>query len=535
MNSHRFLHRLKRRVRAWSEFLIPRVDLPGAGFFRRLRKQSTGGAKRFFSLELPDFKSTLGKPVVRWFKTRPYGLLWSALPALLAGLVLLATVVVCLQAWGPLETRLRYQYIVERALYDKEFERARVASLRLASLGTVKDPYLYYLALSYKGLGRGNEADDLMSLVAPLSHPVFAPAHLRMALDLLTQTNAPAQALESAITHLKHTLSLEPKSLEANNLLGRIYMQVGRWDLGKGYLASAAADSPFSAVVFSSLLMDKGEEEAAKSWATAAAKVFGEKYAQEKNFDVQRTWAMALALKGDFEGALERLQAGANRSVDANYGLAMGDVYLLWLQRVKRTRPDDLQMQISLLQKGLSFGPKNPGLLKLLTDLSLTKDAKTEAARVLLNKMLAQGTAPEILHFLLGTAAWERGESAKAGEHFRLAYEAAPSAALVANNMAFMLAMGEKPDLARALAIMNPLLEKYPGNFHFRDTRGHILVKMGRWREAVADLEFALPKLNNQGPTHTALAKAYRGLGMADLAAEHDRLSHQTATSKGTK
>jgi len=78
--------------------------------------------------------------------------------------------------------------------------------------------------------------------------------------------------------------------------------------------------------------------------------------------------------------------------------------------------------------------------------------------------------------------------------------------------MAMILTVGDKPDLSRALAIIESVLVKLPNNPSFRETRGEIYVRMGRWQEAVADLEFALPLLASKQGTHKALAEAYRGL-----------------------
>jgi Flp pilus assembly protein TadD len=145
----------------------------------------------------------------------------------------------------------------------------------------------------------------------------------------------------------------------------------------------------------------------------------------------------------------------------------------------------------------------------------------------LMNETLAHGKAPEILHFILGTMAWEEGETRLAKEHFQLAYDMAPHVAIVANNLAYMLAVGDPPEPSRALNIINPLVEKFPANFNFRDTRGQIYAKLGRWQEAIMDLEFALSHLYEPRRTHAALATAYQNLGMRDLAAEHERLSRQ--------
>jgi Flp pilus assembly protein TadD len=142
-----------------------------------------------------------------------------------------------------------------------------------------------------------------------------------------------------------------------------------------------------------------------------------------------------------------------------------------------------------------------------------------------LAKTLAEGKSAAVIHFALGLDAWQRGRVDLAREHFALSYESAPHMPEVANNMAMILAVADKPDLPRALAIIQSVLDKYPNGANYRETRGQILVKLGRWQEAVLDLEYALPKLSAKRSTHSALADAYAGLGSGELAAQHQRLA----------
>jgi predicted Zn-dependent protease len=95
----------------------------------------------------------------------------------------------------------------------------------------------------------------------------------------------------------------------------------------------------------------------------------------------------------------------------------------------------------------------------------------------------------------------------------------------VANNMATLLTLSTPPELDRALAIIQSVVTNTPANPEFRDTRGQILLKLGRYQEAITDLEFALPSLKPAANTHKALAEAYQALGLSELAQEHLRLA----------
>jgi predicted Zn-dependent protease len=119
---------------------------------------------------------------------------------------------------------------------------------------------------------------------------------------------------------------------------------------------------------------------------------------------------------------------------------------------------------------------------------------------------LAQGQATASVHFALGVEAWSRGD-------------------VVANNLAWLLTRGNSPDLNRALTLSEAAISQRPNDPRFRSTRGMILVKLGRWKEAIPDLERALATDGNNPNTHQALAEAYANLGQEDLATLHARLA----------
>src|SRR5208283_5256874 len=158
-------------------------------------------------------------------------------------------------------------------------------------------------------------------------------------------------------------------------------------------------------------------------------------------------------------------------------------------------RAPSLAERLKLINRGLECAPQHPSLLKLLIGTSHLAGPEGETARSTLTRMLAQGEPPALLHFLLGNDAWQQGQLAEARTQMALAFKAAPQMPFVANNMAMLLTLDTPPDLDQALAIIQSVLTNSPGNPGFRDTRGKILLKLGRCQEAVTDLEFALPSL----------------------------------------
>jgi tetratricopeptide (TPR) repeat protein len=469
--------------------------------------------------------------VRRWARTRDLRLLPWGVPAILGCLAWLFFLL-CLAAWKPWRTETSYSSIAAKALATKDFQTARVASQRLLALGVEpRRKHLFDLALAYGGLDQDQEAVALLANIAPVDRPGYLPAHLFVAQTLLSKTNLTLQEITTAERHLKHVVALNPQSLDANELLGRVYVRLGKWELAEKFLSEVVSVRPEVSLLLAAVLKAQGDSVGSRSWAERAAKLHRTRVEEAKaDRPASRlAWADAMAMLGDYSAALGILEAGWRQYEDRSYLSPMGEVCALWVDTLARVKPGELAGRITLIQRGLEYAPENEPLLRQLIRLTHLEGPEAAAARDTLNRMLTSGRATAILHFTLGVDSWQRGRPDEARKHLTLAYEIAPKMPQVANNMAMILTVGDKPDLPRALAVITSVLEKFPDNPGFRETRGQILVRLGRWQEAVADLEYALPSQVSKRGTHKALAEAYRGLNLRDLAAEHERRANEPA------
>src|SRR5207253_255244 len=102
-----------------------------------------------------------------------------------------------------------------------------------------------------------------------------------------------------------------------------------------------------------------------------------------------------------------------------------------------------------------------------------------------------------VAHFALGSDAWKHGRAAEARHHWEQACridsgKSDGASILVANNLAWLLAHQEPTDTPRALELIDQALTRSPMHPVLRGTRGQILVKLKRGKDAVADLETAV-------------------------------------------
>jgi len=473
----------------------------------------------------------LRAPIRRWRRRlrharRDYRQVWLGFPA---GLALLgwAGFALLLVGWTPARVEYRYYVTAHAAMSAGEYGKARVAFERLLQMDTrSNDAYLFGLALSLKGLGQEQEAAALLANLAPLDSAGYPPAHMLIARVILANPNSHRDSLDSAASHLKRILAVQPENFEARMMLGQLYTKTGQWEQAKEYLETAYPSRKEAALTLALVAGYQRDETGFMRWAEQARVFFKAQVEARPGEPLLRIyWAEATLMLGEYKAALNILETGIMQSGDAAYYQMAARVYSEWSRKVAQTSPDDLGRRLHLIQCGLDYAANNEQLLLQLIALSQLSGREAGQARAHLNQLLAQGGDTAMLHLCLGIDAWQRQRVKEARQHFSLAYEMAPQMPYVANNMAMILALGEEPDLPRALGIIQSVVDKFPKDPHFRDTRGRILGKLGRWQEAVRDLEYALPLVSAKGSTHALLAEAYRHLGLEEMALQHEKLA----------
>jgi tetratricopeptide (TPR) repeat protein len=462
-----------------------------------------------------------------WAGTRDYLRLLLGLPAVLA-LALLAAYGVFLLGWEPVHAEARCYTMAGHAYEGQDYQTARVAYQSLVRLGgKQRQDYAFKLMLCQRRLGQEREAAALAAALAPPTGLGYAPAHLFVAKTLLSDTNAASSRgrAELAISHLGRVLQIDPANLEAQELLSQLFMSLGRPEAAKPYLTQLASTSAQAMLRLAIVLAAEGDIAACHSWAGRAAKELRSQLGRATDDEPPTRLALAdaLTLQEDFAGANELLQKAIKNTRNPLYRAKAAEVCAQWAGSLAQHSPQDLASRFRVLQLGLELDPQQPGLIQQLAALSNLTGPEAERARAWVKTILAEGLDPGLVHFYLGAAALQQGDRPQAFEHFRRAYKAQPNMPSVANNMALALALQEPPDLDRALGIAQSLVEKQPEVPTFRETRGQILVRLGRFQEALQDLAYALPAIEQRTPTHLALALCYRKLGMADLAQEHER------------
>ncbi len=418
-----------------------------------------------------------------------------------------------------------------RAIYQREGERrltaasdfvgARPCFERVLALDAENPAALHGLALCLDGTGHSGDAAALMARLAPADQTGYYPAHLWQAQRLLQAAAPTAADRRLAEVHLQLALKLQPHEAGAHALLAQLYWHSARYNEAEPHLVSAAPAAPALHLRLAELHVARREWEQAAKEADLAVPFFRDRCGSApQDLPAHVFWAEAEMLAGRHAEAVRILQAESGSADQPVYLQTLGRVYASWAAAVERDAKADPAQRLQLVEEGLKYDAGNSDLLSALTP-ERTRPGEAAKTRTLLLRLISDGRAPAAANLILGMDAWQRHDFAAARVHWETALRLAPQLNLAANNLAWLLAHEEPRDLTRALALIDAVLERAPHEPRFRGTRGAILARLGRWREALPELIAALPASRASAAHQRLLSETYLQLGLSELAQEH--------------
>jgi len=313
-----------------------------------------------------------------------------------------------------------------------------------------------------------------------------------------------------------------------HELMARLEMRAGHAAAALGHLEQIRSPSPETRLHLALALARLGRSESAREQAEIVKTQMLE-LSKSASGDLS-SWIMAVrasCVATDYDGALATLQEAGTRFDRTEPALLWteANVYLMWAASFLNRKPPDPVRAVELLVKASGYPRVPDAVPALLTELCMKGETGDRKVRETLESTLSRGQSPSLVHWCLGVLAWSSGDAAQAEDHWRLSIAANPQNAISLNNLAWALLKREPPELDKALSLAISALRVAPDVPQVLDTRGQILAKMGRYQEAVVDLEAALGRLSEKDRPHAVLADAYEKLGMSEMSAKHRRLT----------
>lgn len=297
---------------------------------------------------------------------------------------------------------------------------------------------------------------------------------------------------EESEAQLLQLLRDDPESAEAKISLGLVYVDLGRHLEAVRLIEPLAGNYPALQLVLAKSFMELKNPDGWHRSVKAARELAGRVVAGSPDDPRARSVFLTACLaQGDYEGALATLSKAGTEESAAARRRESAYVCAVWADVLNRSGGKTPAV-MKVIERGLGFDPSNE---LLLTDLAgMIMAPKPDAARVarsaVLGMLVTDGLkAPA--HYALGMEAWAKGRPADARTHWSAGYGLNPEMTLLANNYASCLIASFPPEPIKALAVIDGAVARSKADPRLRLTRGQVLAKLGRWADALAELERA--------------------------------------------
>ncbi|HBJ37209.1 MAG TPA: hypothetical protein DDZ51_21130 [Planctomycetaceae bacterium] len=464
-------------------------------------------------------KATTGRPRRKWLH------LLVGIPA-----VLLAIFAMAVSVKAGVNQRGLGQEYWRRGLAAIGRDDYRAAQLHLMRASAARDvdsrEVDFALAVVWERLGFAGRSMQTFQNLAPTNRPGFPKAHRHLAMlinrDIRQRDN---ELMTRWFWHLTH--SDEQKSAELQQVWGNYYLAMDDIRAAINAYSQAASKYPQLFLTISSLYERLGQVELRMSTLRLSRDRYAELVTKDPNDRNSRVvFATTLLQLGELTEAERVLRTGLRIDPDGPYKLLLAAMFVQLHDKLKERGADYEVLAVQQLRNSLEFDPNFEPALTRLLGFAKVNEAAIPQIRDMLNKLLVSGEGTAVAHITLSNLAWLEKKPEVAAIHLQQAMSLDNKMPVIANNLAWLLAHDkDDPKLDRALEIVEAVVKDNPDNSRFLDTRGTILAKLGRDRDALVDLEKALPGMPDRAPVHGKLAEIYDRLQMKEIAEGHRKLS----------
>jgi Flp pilus assembly protein TadD len=222
----------------------------------------------------------------------------------------------------------------------------------------------------------------------------------------------------------------------------------------------------------------------------------------------------------------------ANPALVDAYRRELARVLIAWYDAKTADPKATHAERYALLDQVMTIIPDSPELLFRLVTFVRQTGPEAEKAKRKFRELTAAGAPSATAHLVLGIDAWQQDKPAEARYHWEMAFKLSPGSPQVANNLAWILAHYPPIDLPRAESLIDAALKQAPQDPRLHGTRGHILAKLGRPKEALPELELAKAAYPNDAKLFQALTDCCTQLGLPKMAAEYKQIADSLAAKK---
>ena len=415
----------------------------------------------------------------------------------------------------------RYSKEAKQAMVAGDFELAKTHFSRLMQDEELTQPQKLQWVVVLAETGEKERAEEVLDELAPEDGVGFAPAHRVKALKIAfsrKNKNAPLplKRLEQLEHHLRHSRETTPMIQQAWAIYHRSNDSP---DKAIQALAVAAEKDPTYYIAIAKYQGELNHPEDQKETLRKAEQVFDQLLEEDPTDSRSRCLlADSMSQQGRFDEAQEVLVKGMKVNADESMRLANAAFFTM-RHDLEQAGQNRVGKRVTYLFRALGAQPNHLPIYERLIKLADEKnsgDGSFVRVRRELNRLIAGDDPNPLAHFALSNILWQHEKFDEATIHLELAYKIEPRFTIVLNNLAWVLAHQDPPDLERALELASQAVEQSPEDGRYRDTLGTIYLKQENYTDAAAEFQLALSGVEDPIAVRKKLITVYTKLNLPE-------------------
>jgi tetratricopeptide (TPR) repeat protein len=468
--------------------------------------------------------AALGGFLHAWLSSRSFRQFLWGLPVFVV-LLPLAAIAGWTLLFGNTSVATQYRLAINEAREKKDYGRVGLFERKLAQLGVGTQLAEYQTANALAQDGKYAEAYDRMQRLAPHDRTGYPHAHLWIVQQLMKGALKVSDEERHRLVklHLEHLQTLGAKGPDIDLLRAIWHLQNAQPEEATKLLEPIASRYSPAATLRMEIQISLKRLEDARRDARWVRSHMEDHVRRGKTLSPRElhSWSIAEELLGN----LSKAHTLVEQWLKAEPGNKEARTILAELSRrlfdEALAAPDpDSERLAALFGQAAEFTDDPTRLQQQVATLYRLK-GDFPVAKEVVERVAESPKTPAAILEAIGTVAATAGELDKAKIYLQRAANKDPRHAVAWNNYAWVVLQEPQGDLDDALAAVTKALEIQPDEFRFRETRGQVLVRLERWQDAIADLEYAANGMPESRDIHLSLAKAYDALGDKQLARVH--------------
>ena len=425
------------------------------------------------------------------------------------------------QAIGSLRTQASV------AVEQNNFAEANVFFEQLeAAKATLSHEEKFRWAQALAQSDHSQRANELLRELAPgLGHTRgYAPAHQFAASSLVRTQKQPYSIEVKRLLKWHLDAGGEPESPEVSFALAQYLISVDQYPRAIEAMAVAAAVKPELYFILARLHQQVGDAEGEQAALSIAQEEFESQLEDDPETHQARIVLAQIYLRQrKLDLAEQQLRAGVELAPE----VFRPQLSLFFMQKFHSLPATvDVETKIDSLVNVWRNDLQNVAAFQEAIRLYRQQDARGQQLVLeALQQAVVEQPSAAMPYFALGIIHRLANRLDESKAAIETAYQHLnpnqPGFTAVANNLAWLLAHDQEPDLEQAFKLADMAVRKNPNEGGLRDTLATVLMKQGQYKQALAEFQIALPTIRDKSPVHSKMAEIYELLDQPQLAALH--------------